>query len=88
MSMRKLLAAFLISLPMALFAQNAIVQEGEFGFGVGAGHYFGDLNTKAKLNRPKIAAGIFFRKKFRKLYRRSAGWQLCPIRLFGCLQRT
>ena len=64
MSMRKLLAAFLISLPMALFAQNAIVQEGEFGFGVGAGHYFGDLNTKAKLNRPKIAAGIFFRKNF------------------------
>jgi hypothetical protein len=50
---------------MALFAQqNSIVQEGEFGVGVGAGHYFGDLNTKAKLNRPKIAAGIFFRKNF------------------------
>lgn len=63
--MRKLLAAILISLPMALFAQqNSIVQEGEFGFGVGAAHYFGDLNTKAKLNRPKIAAGIFFRKNF------------------------
>jgi hypothetical protein len=62
--MRKILVAFLISLPMALFAQNAIVQEGEFGFGVGAAHYFGDLNTKAKLNRPKIAAGIFFRKNF------------------------
>lgn len=64
MSMKKLLTAFLISLPMALFAQNSIVQEGEFGFGVGASHYFGDLNTKAKLNRPKIAAGIFFRKNF------------------------
>jgi hypothetical protein len=47
------------------FAQpQSIVQEGEFGIGVGAGHYFGDLNTRAKLNRPKIAAGIFFRKNF------------------------
>jgi len=45
-------------------AQESIVQEGEFGIGVGAGHYFGDLNTRAKLNRPKIAAGIFFRKNF------------------------
>lgn len=62
--MRKLLAAVLFCLPMALLAQNAIVQEGEFGFGVGAGHYFGDLNTKARLNRPKIAAGLFFRKNF------------------------
>jgi len=62
--MRKLLAAVLFCLPMALLAQNAIVQEGEFGFGVGAGHYFGDLNTRARLNRPKIAAGLFFRKNF------------------------
>ncbi|HEX8314049.1 MAG TPA: DUF6089 family protein [Flavisolibacter sp.] len=62
--MRKLLAAFLFCLPVALLAQNSIVQEGEFGFGIGAGHYFGDLNTKAKLNRPKLAAGLFFRKNF------------------------
>lgn len=62
--MRKILAAVLFCLPMTLLAQNAIVQEGEFGFGVGAAHYFGDLNTRAKLNRPKIAAGIFFRKNF------------------------
>lgn len=62
--MKKLLAAVLLCLPMVLFAQNSIVQEGEFGFGVGAGHYFGDLNTRAKLNRPKIAADIFFRKNF------------------------
>ena len=27
-------------------------------------HYFGDLNTRAHLNRPKPAAGIFFRKNF------------------------
>ena len=45
-----------------LNAQNAITQEGEFGFGIGAGHYFGDLNTRARLNRAKIAGTIFFRK--------------------------
>jgi len=43
-------------------AQESIVQEGEFGIGIGAGHYFGDLNTRAKLNRPKVAASVFFRK--------------------------
>ena len=46
----------------SLNAQNAVTQEGEFGFGVGAGHYFGDLNTRARLNRAKIAGTIFFRK--------------------------
>jgi hypothetical protein len=45
-----------------LSAQNAVVQEGEFGFGVGAGHYFGDLNTTASLNRAKLGATAFFRK--------------------------
>lgn len=62
--MKKLVTALVLCLPLALFAQNSIVQEGEFGFGIGAGHYFGDLNTRAKLNRPKFAAGIFFRKNF------------------------
>jgi hypothetical protein len=62
--MRKLLAVVILSLPLSLFAQNSVVQEGEFGFGIGAAHYFGDLNTRAKLNRPKLAAGIFFRKNF------------------------
>ena len=47
-----------------LNAQNEIIQEGEFGFGIGAGHYFGDLNTQARLNRPKVAATAFFRKNF------------------------
>ena len=32
------------------------------GIGIGASHYFGDLNTKARLNRAKAAATIFFRK--------------------------
>jgi hypothetical protein len=55
-------AVFLCSI--SGYAQESIVQEGEFGIGIGAAHYFGDLNTRAKINRPKIAAGIFFRKNF------------------------
>lgn len=45
-------------------AQEAIVQEGEFGIGLGAGHYFGDINTRARLNRAKLAGTVFFRKNF------------------------
>ncbi|HMK20312.1 MAG TPA: DUF6089 family protein [Chitinophagaceae bacterium] len=44
--------------------REAVIQEGEFGFGMGAAHYFGDLNTRAHVNRPKIAATAFFRKNF------------------------
>ena len=62
--MRQLLVTLIFCLPLALMAQNSIVQEGEFGVGIGAAHYFGDLNTRARLNRPKPAAGIFFRKNF------------------------
>lgn len=58
------MAVLAISLPMTMLAQNSIVQEGEFGVGIGAGHYFGDLNTRARLNRPKPAASLFFRKNF------------------------
>jgi len=48
-----------------LFAQTqSDVQEGEFGISVGAAHYFGDLNTTARFNRPKPALGAFFRKQF------------------------
>lgn len=66
---KKFLAAVVFSLTAAVYsqqatAQDAIVQEGEFGFGVGAGHYFGDLNTRAHLNAAKIAATAFFRKNF------------------------
>ena len=41
-----------------------MVQQGEFGITAGAAHYFGDLNTRAKLNRLKPAVGIFYRKQF------------------------
>jgi hypothetical protein len=53
-----------ISFVTSLAAQDAIVQEGEFGVGIGSAHYFGDLNTRARLNRIKPAATIFFRKNF------------------------
>jgi hypothetical protein len=38
--------------------------DGEFGAAIGLGHYFGDLNTRAALNRPKFSGGIFFLKQF------------------------
>jgi hypothetical protein len=70
--MKKLLAILICSTilsgltPGNLVAQNtyAVRQEGEFGIGLGAGHYFGDLNTKAQLNRAKLAGSLFFRKNF------------------------
>ena len=40
------------------------VQQGEFGITAGMAHYFGDLNPRAKLNRPKPAVGVFYRKQF------------------------
>lgn len=43
---------------------ESIVQQGEFGLSAGAAHYFGDLNTRAKINRPKLTVGAFFRKQF------------------------
>lgn len=46
-------------------AQNLeYVQKGEFGITFGMAHYFGDLNTRASINRPKPALGAFFRKQF------------------------
>lgn len=65
--MNKLIAILVVAMcvrGVSAYAQQPVVQEGEFGVGIGAAHYFGDLNTRAKLNRPKMAAGIFFRKNF------------------------
>jgi hypothetical protein len=62
--MRKIWAALVFCLPLAVQAQQEYVQEGEFGIGLGAAHYFGDLNTRTHLNRPKPAASLFFRKNF------------------------
>ena len=68
--MKKFLAILIVSIFCAVLtieklqAQSSIRQEGEFGIGLGAGHYFGDLNTRAKVNRAKIAGSLFFRKNF------------------------
>ncbi|CAN5428968.1 hypothetical protein BH20BAC1_BH20BAC1_01600 [soil metagenome] len=47
-----------------LSAQTGYTQEGEFGLTIGSAHYFGDINNRAAFNRPKIAAGVYFRKQF------------------------
>ena len=62
----KLLALLLIA-SISVKAQsqhNEYVQKGEFGITLGVAHYFGDLNTRAAINRPKPAFGAFFRKQF------------------------
>ncbi len=43
---------------------NDYVQEGEFGITAGLAHYFGDLNNRARINRPKMDIGGFVRKQF------------------------
>lgn len=45
-------------------AQGVNEQMGEFGITAGAAHYFGDLNTRTQINRPKPAIGIYFLKQF------------------------
>jgi hypothetical protein len=67
MSVIQKLSAAALALSLAFGAQaqrESISQDGEFGFGLGAAHYFGDLNTRLGLNRPKVSASIFFRKQF------------------------
>ncbi|HMO62276.1 MAG TPA: DUF6089 family protein [Ferruginibacter sp.] len=48
----------------AQYASEAYELNGEYGVTIGAAHYFGDLNTRAKINRLKPAIGVFFRKQF------------------------
>lgn len=67
---RSILTIFIVTLAVtSIHAQkfamrHDYVQKGEFGITVGAAHYFGDLNTRAAINRPKPALGLFFRKQF------------------------
>lgn len=42
---------------------QAFVHEGEIGITFGGAHYFGDLNSRAALNRPKPSVGFFMRKQ-------------------------
>ena len=64
--MKKLILALFVSplLFLQVTGQDAYEQLGEFGFTAGAAHYFGDLNTSGKINRPKPAFGIFYKKQF------------------------
>jgi len=64
--MKKLFALLIFSFSLlSVKAQmEQYVQEGEFGITAGLAHYFGDLNNRAAVNRPKIAFGAFFRKQF------------------------
>ncbi len=67
--MKKLFAAaaltlFILSSIQTKAQWESIVQEGEIGFSLGAAHYFGDLNTRGHINRPKVTIGAFFRKNF------------------------
>ena len=65
--MKKSIIAFIAAIiSISSYAQdmNAYVQQGEFGIAAGVGNYFGDLNTRASLSRPKFSAGIFFVKQF------------------------
>ena len=65
MKMKVLTILFSTALSINVTAQRYdYVQQGEFGVTVGAAHYFGDINTRAALNRPKPALGVFFRKQF------------------------
>jgi hypothetical protein len=49
---------------LELWAQpQATVYDGEIGITAGMAHYFGDLNNRAGLNRPKMAIGAFYRKQ-------------------------
>jgi opacity protein-like surface antigen len=65
----KLKIAALFCIATVCFSISASAQyqsfrhEGEFGVQIGTAHYFGDLNPNARLNRPKLAGGIFFRKQ-------------------------
>ncbi|WP_439505036.1 DUF6089 family protein [Sediminibacterium sp.] len=42
---------------------ESFLHSGEIGIGVGMGHYFGDLNSEIRFNRPKSAFGLFYRKQ-------------------------
>lgn len=48
----------------AQLSGEGYIHASEIGIGVGAAHYFGDLNPYEKLNRPKIAIGAFYQYYF------------------------
>ncbi len=65
MCKKRLIIFLMVITTVAAKAQlmESFVHTGEIGVGIGGGHYFGDLNASARLNRPKTALGMFFRKQ-------------------------
>jgi hypothetical protein len=57
-------AAISISIETNAQVIDGEFNQGEFGFTLGGAHYFGDLNTRSELNRPRPSVGLFFRKNF------------------------
>jgi len=64
MKKKTIIIFFAIVFAFSAHAQYGEFLQGEFGFTVGAAHYFGDLNPGAAINRPKPALGIFYLKQF------------------------
>jgi hypothetical protein len=65
--MKKFISIIIFTLVFVLHSHaqmNEYAQEGEFGITAGLAHYFGDLNNRNQINRPKIALGAFVRKQF------------------------
>lgn len=64
--MKKLfvIASLLSTIVAKTQGMESTVVGGEIGVSLGAAHYFGDLNTRAHINRPKPVLGVFFRKQF------------------------
>jgi opacity protein-like surface antigen len=58
-----ILGLFIFSAASLKAQYESFKHEGELGVQVGAAHYFGDLNPDTRLNRPKVAFGVFFRKQ-------------------------
>ena len=50
----------IVSVSVDAQLEETFSHRGEYGFSVGLGHYFGDLNPNASIGHPKFAASIFF----------------------------
>jgi Domain of unknown function (DUF6089) len=65
MTKRMLVLVTLVAAVLQGEAQmQSTVVNGEFGISAGMAHYFGDLNTRAQVNKPKPSVGAYFRKSF------------------------
>ncbi|MEN0006779.1 MAG: DUF6089 family protein [Bacteroidota bacterium] len=62
---RSLRTSLLSSILILVFSIHSYAQDGwEAGFMVGATHYFGDLNTSYRVDRPGLAGGVMARYNF------------------------